>query len=146
MSGLALDRMQHIADPLADDTVAAVLGSWAEVGIAERLERIRVMNRLIGGWKTNGDLDGWRAVGEGVTPGIAAPLEAYVQAGRQLPPWADADQIARAERLFFDQGPLSCLLLFCRSLPDLLFRKNHPVRCRRSNLAPMRRVSGARYR
>lgn len=33
-----------------------------------------------------------------------------------------------------------------QSLPDLLFRKNHPLRCRRSNLALMRRVSGARYR
>ena len=118
MSAPDLDRLQHVADPLADGTVAAVLGSWAEVGIAERLERIRVMNRLIGGWKTNGDLEGWRAAGEGVSPGIAAPLEAYVQAGRRLPAWADTDQIARAERLFFDQGPLSCLLLFCRSLPE----------------------------
>jgi len=118
MNGPDLDRMQHVADPLADDTVAAVLGAWADVGIAERLERIRVMNRLIGGWKTNGDLVGWRATGDGVTPGIAAPLEAYVQAGRELPRWMDTDRIARAEQLFFAQGPLSCLLLFCRSLPE----------------------------
>jgi hypothetical protein len=118
MSAPDLDRMQHVADPLADDTVAAVLGDWAEVGIAERLERVRVMNRLIGGWKTNGDLAGWRAAGEGVTPGIAAPMEAYVQAGSQLPGWMDKDRIARAEQLFFAQGPLSCLLLFCRSLPE----------------------------
>jgi len=113
-----LDRMQHVADPLADDTVAAVLGSWADVPIAERLDRIRVMNRLIAGWKTNADLDGWRAVGDGVTPGIAGPMEAYVRAGRELPAWADPAKIDRAERLFFDQGPLSCLLLFCRSLPE----------------------------
>jgi len=115
---LDLDRFQHVADPLADDTVAAVLGRWSDIDLAERLRRIGVMNRLIAGWTTNADLDGWRAVGEGVTPAIAAPIEAYVQAGRHLPAWADTAKIARAERLFFEQGPLSCLLLFCRSLPE----------------------------
>jgi hypothetical protein len=113
-----LDRMQRVADPLADSAVAAALGPWSDSGVAERFARIGAMNRLISGWKTNADLDGWRAVGDGVTPEMAASLEGYVQAARGLPAWADTAKIAQAERLFFEHGPLSCVLLFCSSLPE----------------------------
>ena len=113
-----LDRLQFTADPLADDTVAAALGPWSESGIDERLARIGVLNRLIGGWATNADLVGWTATGPGVTDAMAEALEHYVSVGQVLPAWVDRDQLARAERIFFEQGPLSCLLLFCRSLPE----------------------------
>jgi hypothetical protein len=113
-----LDLMQRVADPLADDTVAAALGAWDNTGIAERFARIGAMNRLLGGWKCNADLVDWHAVGEGVTPEMATALEAYVAAGRVLPDWLDRDQVKLSEDLFFEQGPLSCLLLFCSSLPE----------------------------
>lgn len=113
-----LDRMQRVADPLADDTVAAILGPWDASRVPERLRRIETINRLMAGWKTNGDLEGWRVTDPAVSEGIAAPLEMYVQAAKALPDWAHAGKIRRSEELFFEQGPLSCLLLFCRSLPE----------------------------
>lgn len=118
MTAPALDRMQRRADPLADDTVAAVLGEWGATTFDERLRRIGTLNRLVGEWQTNGQLEGWRATGSDVTEGIASAVESFVRHARVLPAWADAQQIARAEQIFFDQGPLSCLLLFCTSLPE----------------------------
>lgn len=117
---LTLERQRSVADPLADDTIAAVLGPWSDepAAVDERLRRIGVLNRLIGSWKTNADLNGWQAEGADVDPGMAGPLQAFVARAGHLPDWADATQIERAERLFFEQGPLSCLLLFCSSLPE----------------------------
>jgi hypothetical protein len=114
---LELDRAQFSADPLADDAVAAALGPWSETGIDERLARIGTLNRLIGSWRINADLVGWQA-GPGVPVEMAQALQQFVATARLLPDWADPVKITRAEKLFFDQGPLSCLLLFCRSLPE----------------------------
>jgi hypothetical protein len=102
------------ADPLADQTIAAILGAcgpapdWALIGI---------VNRQFEQWTSNGALGAWHA-GPGVPAQVAQPLEAYLRAGQDLPEWADPARIGRAEALFFDYGILSCTLLFCSSLPE----------------------------
>jgi len=106
------------ADPLADDTLAAILdrcpgedgpdGQWATIGL---------LNRLIAGWQINGDLAGWRA-GAGTPDHIGAALERYLAAAMILPDWADPTRIARAEVLFMEMSMMSCTLLFCASLPE----------------------------
>lgn len=101
------------ADPLADDTIAAVLHGHD----GSQWDAIAIVNRLLGQWQTNAIVTGWRAP-EGTPEPIAAALEAYLAAGTRLPAWADAVQIARAEELFFDMSMLSCSLLFCASLPE----------------------------
>ena len=45
-----LDRFTHVADPLADETAAAIIGPWegdARSGWAERVARVVMANRLI---------------------------------------------------------------------------------------------------
>jgi hypothetical protein len=104
------------ADPLADDTIALILGEQAGQGGAP-LALIALVNRELAGWRSNADLAGWRAAPD-VPPHVADALEQYVAAARQLPEWADPFAIARAESSFFDLSVLSCTLLFCASLPE----------------------------
>lgn len=112
MSGLDPTRLQ--ADPLADDTIAAILGvcdgnpDW---------QAIAVVNRQIEQWQTNGPLATWTADAS-VAPHIADALASYVRTAMALPAWADPEKIDRAETLFIDYGMLSCTLLFCSSLPE----------------------------
>jgi len=101
------------ADPLADDTIAAILHSHD----GSQWDAIAIVNRLLGQWQTNAIVTSWQAP-EGTPAPIAAALEAYLAAGTRLPDWADTAQIARAEKLFFDMSMLSCSLLFCASLPE----------------------------
>ncbi len=101
------------ADPLADDTVSAILAGHD----GSQWEAIAIVNRLLAQWQTNAIVSAWRAP-EGTPAQIAAALEAYLAAGSRLPAWADASRIARAEELFFDMSMLSCSLLFCASLPE----------------------------
>jgi len=103
------------ADPLADDTIAAILGPRMDGG--PDMAAIALLNGQIARWQANADLDGWRADG-GVPGDIAAALEAYVAAARVLPAWADPARIARAEQLFIGMSMTSCTLLFCASLPQ----------------------------
>ena len=116
------------ADPLADATIADIVGPWpSEPGAASTAERIQAqagqwqriaqVNRLIGQWQSNAELSGWQAP-PGTAPEIAVALQAYLQAAQQLPDWADPVKIQRAEVLFMDFGALSCVLLFCSSLPE----------------------------
>jgi hypothetical protein len=102
------------ADPLADQTIAAILGAC---GPAPDWAMIGVVNRQFEQWTSNGALSAWHA-GPEVPAQVAQPLEAYVRAGQGLPQWSDMKKIARAEVLFFDYGILSCTLLFCSSLPE----------------------------
>lgn len=101
------------ADPLADDTIAAILHGYQ----GSQWDAIAIVNRLLGQWQTNAIVASWRAP-EGTPAPIAAALEAYLAAGARLPEWADGARIARAEGLFFDMSMLSCSLLFCASLPE----------------------------
>jgi len=123
-----LDAMRLRADPLADATIARIVGDWdaAPEGADRealiefhrpRWERLQAVTRVFAAWATNADLAAWQPGPE--TPAdIAAELHAYLAEARALPAWADAAKIARAEQVFFDHGPLSCLLLFCASLPE----------------------------
>jgi hypothetical protein len=103
------------ADPLADATIARILGRGRAGGPDVAL--IALVNREIARWESNADLDGWRASPD-VPADMAAALQDYVATARALPAWADTDKIARAEQLFMDVGLASCTLLFCASLPQ----------------------------
>lgn len=111
------EDLAHQADPLADRTIAAITGPCGPEGpSAAGAARLAQANRLIAGWTTNGSLAGWNPP-DG-DPELVAILRAYLDAGRALPGWADAQQIACAEDVFMSYGPLSCTLLFCASLPE----------------------------
>lgn len=111
-----LAQLRFVADPPADDAVAAMLRAWPEHE-ADNLLRLAAANRAIASWKTNADLAGWRAPA-GTPPPVADAMAAYLQAANHLPDWADPALIQRAERLFMEEGVLSCTLLFCASLPE----------------------------
>lgn len=120
ISDADLASMQRHADPLADGTIAEILGPWPQ-GIpdedASQWARITTVNTLFGTWTTNASIDGWKPPNP-TDEAIAAALQAYLAAGQVLPAWADKEKIKRAEKLFFDHGALSCILLFCASLPE----------------------------
>ncbi|RZU02400.1 uncharacterized protein DUF2236 [Rivibacter subsaxonicus] len=123
-----LDRMEYQADPLADATIAAILGPWDAIAPpsatgtlqsmhADHWRRLEAVNRVFAQWETNRGIETWRADAS-VPPEVAGPLEAYVRQAQVLPAWADHAAIDRAEQLFIDHGVLSCTLLFCASLPE----------------------------
>jgi len=103
------------ADPLADSTIARILGPGRPGG--PDTDTIALLNKEIARWQLNGDLENWTA-SPGLPPAMAAALEDYVAKARVLPEWADRDRIARAEVLFMEMSMVSCTLLFCASLPQ----------------------------
>ncbi|MBV7544484.1 oxygenase MpaB family protein [Acidovorax sp. sic0104] len=129
-----LASMQLHADPLADQTVADMLGPWPEGAVdadAVQWKRLDTVNILLGQWTDNAGIAQWSiapgpvhgTVGgqpaEGfVDQAMADALNHYVRAAQALPDWADPRKIGHAERLFMDHGALSCILLFCASLPE----------------------------
>ena len=127
LSNGMLDRMQYEADPLADKTIARLLGPWCvDPGDSrevlrstniERWRRLTIVNALIGQWKDNRCLTEWRAP-PGTPLEVASALEDYLRQIPGVPKWADTGSIVRAESIFMDQGVLSCILLFCASLPE----------------------------
>ncbi len=132
----ALDRMQFRADPLADDTIARIVGPWQAApssSTADELiacnckhwQRLDAATRAMSQWHSNGALADWQPTTDAAAdttsdtaPDLAAALQDYVRAARALPVWADAAKIKQAETIFFDHGALSCVLLFCASLPE----------------------------
>ncbi|TAG84824.1 MAG: DUF2236 domain-containing protein, partial [Burkholderiales bacterium] len=116
-----LDAFIRIADPLADDTAAIIIGPWstnAQDGWAERMARVGAANRLIAQWTSNGALVNWPSAEVAGEAYMLAALRSYVAQARVPPDWADAAKIERAEKIFMDYGPLSCTMLFCASLPE----------------------------
>ncbi len=129
-----LAAMEQRADLLADETMAAILGPWPEGDVnadAQQWKRLETVNILLGQWTDNAAIAGWTAsvgsvhgkVGDKDVEGVvdeamAEALNRYVQTAQILPPWADARRIERAEHLFMEHGALSCILLFCASLPE----------------------------
>jgi mpaB/rubber oxygenase-like protein len=109
-----LHAMQWMADPPADDAIAAMLlgaGQGAREKLAEDL------NKVMSAWQDNGDVDAWQPDGD-TPPAIAGPLLRFVTEARKLPDWADPKRLACAEDLFDDYGALSVTILFCASLPE----------------------------
>ncbi|MGE4053111.1 MAG: DUF2236 domain-containing protein, partial [Piscinibacter sp.] len=124
-----LDQAQFETDPLADQTIADILGPWETPALAataadiaadfkSHWDRIDVVNGVIAQWCDNASLDHWHTRLPADQQEIADALRDYVSAARMLPDWAEPAKIARAEEIFFDQGVLSCTLLFCASLPE----------------------------
>jgi hypothetical protein len=121
VSDATLAGMQHHADPLADKTIADILGDWPEGDVAAdapQWARIETVNRLFNEWVDNASLTHWAAQGVGVDKAMSDALNHYVKTAQVLPPWADAAKIERAEKMFMEHGALSCILLFCASLPE----------------------------
>jgi len=134
LSASELAPMQHHADPLADQTMDKILGPWPAGDVAAdapQWAHIDTVNLLFSQWTDNFTLADWTAqagpvqasvggkTAHGfVTPAMAEALNAYVQNASVLPPWADPRKIERAEKLFMEHGALSCILLFCASLPE----------------------------
>ncbi|HVZ42165.1 MAG TPA: carotenoid biosynthesis protein [Ramlibacter sp.] len=109
--------MTRVADPVADRAVAAIVGNdsvSADNGRA--LARLADATKLMAAWTTNGSLDSWSPAD--ADPAIVAALRTYLDEARGLPEWARTADIEGAEALFMDYGPLSCVLLFCASLPE----------------------------
>lgn len=119
-----LDAANREADPLADQTVSLIVGPWGANGAngpdapAQGLARLGEATRCMAQWRTNGELPGWSSTDPATTTQVNEALRAYLARGHKLPDWADPARIARAEALFMEQGPLSCTLLFCASLPQ----------------------------
>jgi ER-bound oxygenase mpaB/B'/Rubber oxygenase, catalytic domain len=122
-----LHRMQFAADPLADAAIDKIVGTWSLAAPdakgmlaanATQFDRIAQANRLMATWSSNGALVNWQPPQGDFDPQVVQALQEYLTAGAQLPPWADTHKIARAEQVFFDDGPMSCILLFCASLPE----------------------------
>ncbi len=124
----ALDRARLDADPVADGAIARLLAPCWGCGVnaedaqllaaLDPLERrVAEINAALGSWQTNADVAHWQApVGTPVE--VAEVLTEYLLQTQSLPAWADPARIERAEALFFEEGALSCLLLFCASLPE----------------------------
>ncbi len=130
-SDAQLDALRQSADPLADVTLDRLLGPWPElpteasaadwtVALQPQWQRLDGLNRLLAQWHSNADLAPEAAWTQptGLDAADLAVLRDYVAAAQALPAWADAAKIERAEQLFFEEGLLSCLLLFCASLPE----------------------------
>jgi hypothetical protein len=128
-SSAVLDRMQYVADPPADDAISRIVGPWQVLGAdatAEQLrsaherqwQRLAQATRLLAQMNSNQGLADWAPEGENIDPDIAAALQAYVRSNQSLPPWADVAKLQRAEALFMDDGVLSCVVLFCASMPE----------------------------
>lgn len=127
LPSMLLDDMQYEADPLADATVAEILGPWtpaercastqdAVAAQGPQWQRLAVVTQLLEQWTDNASIAHWNPPDAPVE--IVRPLQTYLAAARTLPDWADRTRIARAETLFMEHGVLSCTLLFCASLPE----------------------------
>jgi len=119
-----LDRMQYSADPLADATIASILGPWTQpAGIAmtaqwqPQWQKLTTVSQLFAQWSDNRSVTDWKAP-VGTAPEIGVPLADYLHAARHLPDWADQGKLKRAEALFMEYGALSVTMLFCSSLPE----------------------------
>ncbi|MBX3586989.1 MAG: DUF2236 domain-containing protein [Ramlibacter sp.] len=120
MTALLLQAMTRVADPLADRTIAAIVGPWLDAPDAMKpgMARLAEATRLMAQWRSNAGLADWQPDDPAADPAVVAALQGYLAQGRQLPAWTDAAKVARAEETFMREGPLACTLLFCASLPE----------------------------
>jgi ER-bound oxygenase mpaB/B'/Rubber oxygenase, catalytic domain len=122
--------MRYHADPLADATMAEIVGTWAlpagETHLptllalnVERLQHLTAATQLLSTWTSNAAIVNWSPpAGSTAAPHVVSALRRYLDAGRALPAWADANKIAVGENVFTGHGPLAVMSLFCASLPD----------------------------
>ena len=116
----SLEALTRLADPLADRTVAAIVGAWggASQPGTDAIARLATATRLMAQWRNNASLADWQPAPGSADPALVETLRAYLREGCRLPAWLDPARVARAEAIFMHEGPLSCTLLFCASLPE----------------------------
>ena len=129
-SDAELAAMRYRADPPADDTVARIVGDWQTLphdADADTLraahgaswKRLTQATRLLDQLGDNRSLATWTPRPDADTDAdIPAIVQDYVRTQQTLPSWAKRHKLQQAEALFMDHGPLSCILLFCASLPE----------------------------
>lgn len=102
------------ADPLADQTVAALLSLRpGAAGLRELEQALRLPLR-------NADLQGPNPLPEtALDPARRALLKAYFAQAGQLPEWADPTLIEQAGAHFRRHGSTCSIVLFCASLPEV---------------------------
>jgi hypothetical protein len=116
-----LRQMRFVADPLADAAIAEILGDdFADTGkkFSARGHKIDCVNRQFATWRNNQCIQTWDSDDPTLSESLKRALQSYLKIGSALPTWADQAKINRAEALFMEHGPLSCILLFCASLPE----------------------------
>jgi len=131
-----LDRMQYVADRPADLAVARIVGPWPilpedagaealRAAHGEQWRRLAAATQLLSQMQDAEAAPGGERpplaslIGDDPSvPGLGEVLRDFVNEGATLPEWAEPAKIERAERLFIEYGPLSCVLLFCASLPE----------------------------
>ncbi len=122
ISGARLAQMQYITDPLADETIANIIGPWTSLADAddqaEQWRKISLINQQFTQWTSNQSLVNWQSNDGSLPAEINEQLQSYLQHGQILPEWAEQKKIERSEELFMEYGALSCTLLFCSSLPE----------------------------
>src|SRR5688500_14550040 len=114
------EAMMREADPLADRTVAAIIGPWCDGSgaMGPGIARIGYATRLMSQWTTNASLASWAPEPGPANADVVAILRAYIDEASRLPEWTNLADLDRADDIFMDYGPLSCVLLFCASLPQ----------------------------
>ena len=126
---LLLDRLRHVADTPADDAVAAIVGDWQVLAPdadaqalrdahGEQWKKLAQATALLNTLGANGTLATWPGQPPEVEDDVFRAVQGFVHAQQALPGWADTAKLQRAETLFYEYGPLSCILLFCASLPE----------------------------
>lgn len=137
LSDPLLDRMQYLADPVADRFIASLLGpSPQEAAIHDAFcppasdthfgghagdpawKNLLVLSRVFADWTNNRSLIDWQPDRLQLSPDSAKLLGDFVASARVLPAWADKRLILKAESLFSDFGALSGTLLPCSSLAE----------------------------
>lgn len=94
-----LDRMRGIGDPVADESVAAVLDRGGVAAVND------VMHTLV-------------RANQPAPESLPAELREYLTTTLPLPDWADPDKIRRGQQLFETWGLYISVCLFCCSLPS----------------------------
>jgi hypothetical protein len=122
--------MRYVADPAADEAVALIVGPWQTMSPDAPADALRAAHgqawrrltqatRLLEQLGDNASLADWSPqVDDRIDSDVARIVESYVREQQALPAWAKPELLERAEALFMDHGPLSCILLFCASLPE----------------------------
>jgi hypothetical protein len=122
-----LNHMRFQSDDWADRAIDSLLGPWY-VQTAENSahttprmpdwEKLKAMSSVMAQWDSNTAIKNWRGDPTVLPDAVSRAMKEYVSAATDMPAWADAEKLARAERVFMDYGPLSVMMLFCSSLPE----------------------------
>lgn len=119
-SGDFLNQKRMQGDYLSDQVVYKILGNWddAEVPLQKKIQLVNELIKYIREIKRNGDLLQLPEV-SGYDARIVDNLKVFFAEARKLPDWAELKSIEDSEKIFQDNGILTCLLFFCASLPEV---------------------------